>query len=253
MKKLLQFKETFRIPTYDVKNDYSLKLSAFVNHMQEISSLHASYNGCGAEHIISRGYAWMISRYHIDVKKFPKMNEIVNLETWVYGNPDPFTLREYKMTDADGNILVRATCSWLIYDLKAKQVTPVSQVVDHPILPERMVNDSFEKLPEPTQEDNEKTFSVRMHDLDINSHVNNKVYAEWALEAVPVEIVQHYDLKHFEIVFKRQAFYGDTIHSVCQIEKETDGEITILHAITSETQQKLLTQVRTRWTQKDRS
>src|SRR6056297_1834932 len=101
-----KFTESFRVPSYEVKNDYSLKLSAFINHMQEISSLHASANGCGQEHIIPKGFAWMISRYHIRVEDFPKMNDRVSISTWVFGNSDPFTVREYSLKDKNGKYLI---------------------------------------------------------------------------------------------------------------------------------------------------
>ena len=84
-------------------------------------------------------------------------------------------------------------------------------------------------------------------DLDINRHVNNVFYAEWALETVPAEIAEHCRLTEIEIGFRAEALYGDTVISrIAQVETFTDS-FCFVHQLLDERTGKELTRLRTRW------
>ena len=65
--------------------------------------------------------------------------------------------------------------------------------------------------------DFELPFKVRMHDLDLNGHVNNAIFVEWAVETVPKEILASCTPMVIDVLFQKEALYGDTIRSQTQI------------------------------------
>ena len=65
--------------------------------------------------------------------------------------------------------------------------------------------------------DFELPFKVRMHDLDLNGHVNNAIFVEWAVETVPKEILASFTPIVIDVLFQKEALYGDAIRSQTQI------------------------------------
>ena len=80
-----------------------------------------------------------------------------------------------------------------------------------PINPLRVLNDTFRTLPVLEVSEYELRLPVLRGDLDINRHVNNTVYAGWALETIPDEVDRSCRLASIEIAFRAEALYGDTI------------------------------------------
>jgi medium-chain acyl-[acyl-carrier-protein] hydrolase len=75
----------------------------------------------------------------------------------------------------------------------------------------------FEALKTPQRKDFELPFKVRMHDLDLNGHVNNAIYLEWAVETVPRRILLTHQPENIEVIFQRESLYGDKILSRTEI------------------------------------
>ena len=57
----------------------------------------------------------------------------------------------------------------------------------------------------------EKSFEVRLHDLDANDHVNNAVYVEWDVESVPREIYKGCRLSGWDVIYRKGAHLGDEV------------------------------------------
>jgi len=99
-------------------------------------------------------------------------------------------------------------------------------------------------LPLPAHPQHERFFNVRLSDLDLNQHVNNARYIEWALESVPLEIWRGYQLQRIEISFRAETKYGERV--IVQTE-QSDG--TFFHQIVSEKDKRNLAVLRTSWHQ----
>ena len=65
--------------------------------------------------------------------------------------------------------------------------------------------------------------SVRRSDMDMNGHVNNVVFTEWILEAVPQKMYDDWDLTELEIEFLNECNYGEEVDAVCCREVMGEG------------------------------
>jgi len=86
---------------------------------------------------------------------------------------------------------------------------------------------------------------VLRSDLDSNHHVNNAIYAGWALETVPDEIAAG-TLSELEISFRAEVLYGEAVLSRCVV----TGPGLCLHQIINKKDNRELARLRTRWTTK---
>jgi acyl-ACP thioesterase len=143
--------------------------------------------------------------------------------------------------------VARASTSWAL--LKVATRRPV-RLEDHlppyPLVPRRAVEDEFVTLPPfPRDATTEMGFRVLRSDLDINHHVNNTVFAGWAVEAVPDGIADG-ALTEMEIAFRAEALYGETVMSRCAVVDEGETPC-CLHQIVNGRDNKELARLRTRW------
>ena len=62
------------------------------------------------------------------------------------------------------------------------------------------------------------TYKIRRFDLDINKHVHNLNYLDYAYELLPQNVYDGEELNNVEICYKKEIKYGDTIKSFLYIE-----------------------------------
>lgn len=73
-------------------------------------------------------------------------------------------------------------------------------------------------------------FKVRMHDLDLNGHVNNAIFVEWGVETVPEEILSRFSPASIDVIFNKESLYGDSIVSQTEIGEDFGMPVTF-HSI----------------------
>ena len=67
-------------------------------------------------------------------------------------------------------------------------------------------------------------FQVRNSDIDLNKHVNNTKYAQWILDALPIQLLQAgVELKEYEVNFLAETKSQDVI-SVLQTSQDIPAE-----------------------------
>ena len=73
-----------------------------------------------------------------------------------------------------------------------------------------------EKLKEPENSKLISEYTVLKRDLDLNHHVNNLNYLDFAYEALPKESIV--DFNHVEIMYKHESRLGDNLQLFYSIE-----------------------------------
>jgi len=68
-----------------------------------------------------------------------------------------------------------------------------------------------------------RTFDPLIHDIDYNNHINNTVYSNWAIEAIPHDFRHSHRLKKLEVNFKEESFLEDRISSGLNITHTSAG------------------------------
>lgn len=241
------YTRNFTIRTYEVDAKARVKLSTIFNFLQEVASDHAALLGASVVDLFARNLTWVLSRYHIKIERYPVWGQKIKINTWPSMREKYFSLREFQMLDEKETPFVLGTSSWILLDLKSKRpVLPAEFLPKFPHNPKRMIEDRFEPLPEISKAEIELPFRARMHDLDLNNHVNHVTFIEWGIESVPHEILRKYRLAEIEAGFRGEAFYGEQVLS--RTEKAEDGEAPVfVHQIVREKDGRELTRLRTKW------
>jgi acyl-ACP thioesterase len=241
------FQREFPVLFHELDLNGTLGPVTLLNLMQTTASMHTLELGVSAGELKPRGFTWVISRIHLVIDRYPRAREMVNLRTWPSLREGIFTCREFELFDGGGEPLGRASSSWAMIGLATRRpVRLEGNLPTYPLLERRAVDDDFSPLPQfPGSTAPERDFRVLRADLDLNHHVNNTVFAGWALESVPDEIASAC-LTELEISFRAEVLYGETVVSRCAV-LDSGSLPCCLHQIVNQSSGKELARLRTRW------
>ncbi len=238
------FETEFIVQSYETDLRGFARPVALLNYLQSAAGEHASLLGVAVTDLRKGGHTWVMSRLHLAMERYPRGGGSVRIKTWPSGRDTLFTTRDFELFDPDGALLGTATTSWAVLSLKTRRPVKLSGVLPvYPIVKERALHDTFSTLPQLEVSELDLCLPVLRGDLDTNRHVNNTVYAGWALETIPEEIDSTCRLADLEIAFRAEALYGDTI--VARTAR-TDEE-RYLHRIENASDGRELARLRTRW------
>ena len=241
------YEESFQVRTYEADHHGLVRPVAILNYLQEVAGSHAEQLGFSVNALLSRGLTWIMSRSHVRFLCDAAVGDILRVRTWPSGRRGLHAMREYEVFDGSARKVAAGTSSWVIVDIESKRPVRIEKVIpEYPPTARRALEDDFAALPTLTAADHELPFRVRLGDLDINQHVNNVVYAGWALEAVPEEWQQTHRPAAIEIAYRSEAFFGDRV--ISRVQACADGDARgFLHQLVSGTDGRELTRLRTFW------
>jgi acyl-ACP thioesterase len=228
----LIWQESFRVRTYEVAPSGHVSVQSLCNYMQEAAANHAEQLHFGKHDLEPLGMAWVLSRLHVQTHIFPVWQDVVRVETWPSGREGLYAMRDFLLYDGSDQVFARATSSWLLLDVVRRRPARLPAYIEEVPLPDRplALSHDFRKLHAPLRADHARMFNVRYSDLDMNAHVNNVRYVEWAVESLPPEAVQGYGLVALELHFRAETGHGEqvTVEAEC---REVTGGMTCLHRL----------------------
>lgn len=237
---------TYDIRPYEAGFQKSIQPEALLNYLQDAAFGHSVSRGFSAFQLFKKGLAWVLSRYHIQVKRYPSVGEEVHIRTWYPGSEKPFYLRDWEVLDAKDKVLALATSSWLILDMKTMKPVDDGGLLDRlEPRPMRAIDDAFDPLPELTDSQFESRFCVRLSDTDMNRHVNHVHYIQWALESAARHTPEGSVPLEMEAGYRAEARFGDNI--IARVQDLGAG--TFCHQLVRESDGRELTRLQTRWGQ----
>lgn len=238
------YSRTYRIRSYEADFRGLVKPVVLLNYLQDTASGHADLLGFSLTDLRAKNATWLLSRYHVRVDRYPSVDEELLVTTWRSLVDGIYAFREFHIAGEDGSQVGCATSSWVLLNLRTKRPARIRDFLPElPVIRKRAMEDDFPKLPQPASWGFEQSFRARTADLDLNRHVNHAIYAEWALETVPLPVSQECCLSEIEIAYMNEAVSGDTIIS----RAETAEPGAFLHQLLREVDGRELTRLRTSW------
>ncbi len=205
------WQEQFTIRSFESDSRGVLKPVALFNLFQDLAGNHARHLGVGYEELKGAGYFWVLSRIKIRFRRMPAWREQVTLTTWPKGADGPFALRDFRMTDRQGGVLLAGASAWLLLDTVRYRPQRLSALGrTFPLRPDdHAIGEPLGKLAVPAGLAVQSEREVLPGDLDVNKHVNNAEYVRWitdCLEGAHAEPPASLQVNYLE-----EAVRGDTI------------------------------------------
>ena len=239
--------ENFTVRSYDVDTRGTISPVSLCKYILDTAGHHAHELGLSVYHLKSESYTWVLSRMSLHMIKYPSWGDTIAIHTWPSGIKKLFALRDFKIIDSLGATLGTCVTAWLIIDEKTRRPVRVGQFLEKlKMTPtDTTLQDKLDKLPALGRYDHEQRFRALHRDLDVNRHVTGVSYIEWALECIPVDILDTGVLSELEINYLAETYFRDHVISRCVLHNESDS--TFLHSIVREEDNRELTRLKTVW------
>ncbi|NLO55693.1 MAG: hypothetical protein GX108_01355 [Thermovirga sp.] len=243
----MEYSLVFKVGHSEVGAHGRMRVVSVVNRFQDIAGEHADHLGLGVRDLLRGGHTWVLHRMRMTFSRMPGPGEDLRIRTWYRPERDLYSLRNFSMEDVRGEGTIFAESSWVVLDLKRGRPVRLSSAMPETYGENRSKHfpTGFREIPEMGNGDGEVRFDVRLHDLDINHHVNNAHYFEWALEAIPIEELDPSGPVEVEALFRTPARYGEEI--VSQVKKVDNSPTVYLHRLQSGKSKEVCALLRTEW------
>jgi len=176
----------FNIQSFEVDVNARLTIPSVCNFFQEVAWEHADALTFGYNFLKSINKFWVLSRLHIKIHEYALWTEQIEITTWPKGIEGMFALRDFIITSMKepGKKLISGTSSWLILDMEKHRPQKIESD-DHPKY-DWKAEDAFiyqaEKLTAFEDLIIADSFKAKYSDTDVNKHVNNVKYIQWAID-----------------------------------------------------------------------
>lgn len=183
------YDRTYLIGTGDVDLHSRCKPSALMMLMQETAVAHAEQIHLGRNELMEQyGVFWMIARAWYRLERPLMTGETVTVRTWHRGGAGAMMYRDFDLL-ADGVRVGEAVTVWVLADVKSHRLYKLSKVPAAAELTGGTLCKDIKvgKLRMPEQMETVEQRRMHYSDTDLNGHVNNTRYADFACDALRLE------------------------------------------------------------------
>jgi acyl-ACP thioesterase len=208
--------ENLHINYYDIASyhaDFTQRLTpvSLFCFLQESAVKHAHSKGFGLSHLAERNELWVLAKMHVRISRMPDWMEKIRSETWGK-EPELLTaFRDFEFFDTDNQSIICATSSWHILNRQTHRPTPLSHFADDfPVMNRHAIEEKPHKIQIPVSNAvKSKVQAILPSDIDMNQHVNNTKYVQWAIDCVPFAFQKQHTISEISVNFLSEARMGE--------------------------------------------
>ncbi len=241
------FSTDITLPYSAINANGKIKADWLLNIFQDAASHQCHSLGISGFDMAKKRLKWVVSQYEIHIHDHVDWLTPVRLTTSRAPWKNLYEVRKFSLTSEDGASLVTAIGIWIL--IKADTGKPVRL---KPHLPEALMQTTAQepKLFKPSGEfgefHHETLIQVGFLDLDLNQHVNNRVYLRWAVESLPEPYCFDYTPVQCTVSYLKAGLYGHTILNRIRLEFTQTG-LTTHHTILNEATMEELARLSLNW------
>lgn len=227
------FEKKYEIHYYEVDSKLRCKLPSIIDFICDVGTQQSEHFGGGIEYCTKNNCAWVFYKYDISVYRYPMFGETISITTQPVGFKKFYGLRKYIIKDVENNIIGEASALFFLINIQKRRPMRIQkeQYDIYGVDGDVNYDISMDKIERIDDEQYHKEFNIRYSDIDSNNHVNNVKYVEWAIEAVPLEVVKNYILKRIKVNFEKETIYGDKISVSATLKEINDVNLKSYHTI----------------------
>ena len=180
-----------KIDTRDVDGRSQCRPSALLGYLQEAVTLAAESRGFGREVLLEQhGAFWMLARMWYRLDRPLRWGEELTIHTWHRGGKGASMYRDFDLY-VDGKPVGEAVSLWVLVRLEDRKMLRLSQIpeLEGTSGGERNKDIQLSKLRMPEEMDLAERRMMHYSDTDINAHVNNTRYADFACDAIRADLL----------------------------------------------------------------
>ena len=191
---------------------FNIKTHRVMELMQDAATTHADELGIGWNYMDENGLFWILSKVKIVFNKpIDRNTRGFDLYTWPIASNRLYAERRFKAVDEQGQTLFASSTLWMIVERDTRKIASRDVVAKYYSFDfdtaECGCDNNFDRV----RRDDTYALSyerqVRRTDLDLNKHVNNTNYVNYALDVLG----ETEQIKEAEIVYHKELKLGDVV------------------------------------------
>ena len=221
---MVKFERNFTINCTDINRFNKIKPQALVNYLQQVAAAHSDSVGNGLYQLNEADGIWFLLSWKIKIIDSLKWNENITVKTWSRKVDKFYAYRDYEVYK-DEKIAAIASSRWCLLDIKSGSFKkPTEELMKIYNSSDVMVFDEeIGKIKEPEEMELKYTYTILERDIDVNSHVNNSYYIDFAMGALENTV----EVSELEVMYKKECRVGEIIDIYLTKAAENENIITI--------------------------
>ncbi len=187
----LSYRHTILIDSRDVDGHNHCKASALLGHLQEAATQAAESGGFGRTALMEQyGAFWMLTRMWFHLDRPLTWEEEITIHTWHRGGKSALMYRDYDIYVGNRHV-GEAVSAWVLTQVENRRILRLGSI---PSLADTWGGDlckkrTLQKIRLPEQMEEVDRRPMRYSDTDLNGHVNNTRYADFACDALRMDLL----------------------------------------------------------------
>lgn len=180
---------TFRVDSLDVDMFNQCRPSAVLGYLQKAATYAAMELGVSGPEILKKyNCLWMVSRNWAELESPLRWNDTFTIQTWHRGGTGVATYRDFDIF-RHGVRVGQAVAQWVMVDADTHKLYRMRDVSEFQDTDggERNKSVKLHRVPSPGQFQVAGKRYLGYSDTDINGHINNSHYADYACDALHLE------------------------------------------------------------------
>ena len=199
-----------RVRFSEVDENGYLRFENIINYFQDCSTFQSEDLGLGVQHLREQNLVWVVSFWQIEVLKYPKLGDRIEIGTFAYDFKSFLGYRNFYMMDENGEYIAKATSIWALLNTETGRPVKASEKDMELYGREEKLDMEYKSrkiiIPDDLQKMEE--IEVKQHHLDVNHHVNNGQYINIAASVIS----EKKRPKSLRVEYRNQARLGDIIY-----------------------------------------
>ena len=182
------FEYEMTVDSRDVDGWGRCRPSAVLGYLQEAATLAAEDGGFGREKTLEYHAFWMLARIWFRLDRPLRWEDRLTIRTWHRGGKAAMMYRDYDIY-ANGELVGESVSGWVLANLESRKIMRLADIQElagtggGELCKTRTLN----KLRAPKDLKLLERRKMHYSDTDVNGHVNNTRYADFACDAVELD------------------------------------------------------------------
>ncbi len=241
------FDKQFDLRYFEMNNFGIASPTAILMLLEETAAEHCYSISHSLYQLEEQDIGWVLISGVFQMERYPNYKEKITIRTWLSKYSTIKGFRENVIYDEQNNVIGRAKGLWVFFDIERRRPAQIFDDIKEKwsyCNVESIDYNISKKIEAIDNPDFELKFKINRYDTDMNKHVSNIRYLQWAIESVPEEIIDNYYLYSIDGRFIAEANFGQTIVSMT---KKLTEDNSFMHTIKIDGTDKVCATAKTIW------
>lgn len=208
----------FFIGLRDIDFQNNLKIKSMFSFLEDVGGIHSNIAGYGLLDIPEKHKSWILLNWKLKFIRRPHYSETLKLKTWSRKIDRIYAFRDFEVYDEKDEKVAIASSKWALVDTQKLSICKIDEEMLKSYTTEniQVFEEEITKLSEPTNYIESCETKVTRDMIDINGHVHNLNYIDFAIQVIPFEIMRN--AKEVEVMYKKEIKDNCTIKCFYAIE-----------------------------------